>query len=57
LAAADLGLVNNVVVDERCGVDDFDDRSELYRALALVAQEFGGEQQQRRTDSLAPAGA
>ena len=52
-----LGLVDDVVVDERRGVDDLDDRSELYRALALVAEELGGEQQQRRTDSLSPAGA
>ena len=52
-----LGLVNDVVVDERRRVDDLDHRSELDRAIALVAEQLGGEQQQRRTDSLSPAGA
>src|SRR5208282_4744885 len=56
-AAADLGLVNDVIVDERRRVDDLNDGGELYRALALVAEELGREQQQRWTDSLAPAGA
>src|SRR5208282_1525573 len=56
-AAADLGLVNEVIVDERRRVDDLNDGRELYRALALVAEELGREQQQRWTDSLAPAGA
>ena len=44
-------------MDERRGVDDFNDRSELYRAFALVAEQLGREQQQRWTDSFAPAGA
>jgi len=44
-------------VNERRGVDDLDDRSELDRALAFVAEEFGGEQQERGTNALAAAGA
>jgi len=52
-----LGFVNNVVVDKRRGVDDLDNRRELYRAIALVTEKLGGEQQQRWTDSLSAAGA
>src|SRR6266436_248795 len=56
-AAPELGFVNNVVVDKRRGVDDLDNRRELYRAIALVAEKLRGEEQQRWTDSLSPTGA
>ncbi len=56
-AAANLGLVDNVVMDEGSGVDNFNYGGELYRALALVSQEFGGEQQERRTQPFASSGA
>src|ERR1700688_3790804 len=55
-AAASLGLIDDVVMNERRGVNNFNDRGELYRATALVVKKFGGEQQQRGADSLAPAG-
>ena len=44
-APADLGFIDDVVVDERRGVDDLDDGSEFYRAFAFVTEQFGGEQQ------------
>ena len=56
-AAARLGFVDDVVVDERRGVDDLDHRSQLDRALAGVVHQLAGEQQQRRTQPLAAAGA
>ena len=56
-AAAGLGVVDDIVVDERGGVDDLDDGSELHRAIASIAEEFGGEQQERGADALAAASA
>ena len=41
-SAASLGLVDDVVVDQRRGVNDFDDRGELDRARAFVAEQLGG---------------
>ena len=47
-AAAGLGFVDDVVVDQRGGVDDLDDRAQSDGALALVVEELGGEQQAAR---------
>ena len=44
-AAARLGFVDDVVVDQRRGVDDFHHRSQLDRALAGVVHQLAGEQQ------------
>src|SRR5208282_1018734 len=55
-AAADLGLVNNVVVDERGGVDDLDHRGQFYGAISLVAEKFRRKEQEGGTDALASAG-
>jgi hypothetical protein len=55
-AAADLGFVDDVVVNESGGVDDLDDGCELNCARALVAEELGGEEQKGGTDTLAAAG-
>ena len=38
-------------------MDDLDYRRQLYRALALVTEQLGREQQQRRANSLSAAGA
>jgi hypothetical protein len=53
---ADLGFVDDVVVNERCGVDDLDDSRELYGTFALVPEKLSREQQQRGTNTLAAAG-
>ena len=56
-AAANLRLVNDVVVNQRGGVDDLNHRRELDRARAFIAEELRGEQQQRGAYALAAAGA
>ena len=55
--ASRLGFVDDVVVDQRRGVDDFDYRSQLDRPVAGVVHQLAGEQQQRRTQPFAAAGA
>ena len=55
-AAAGVGLVDDVVVDEGGGVEHLDDGAEADAALAGAAEGFGGEQEQQRTDALAAAG-
>jgi hypothetical protein len=39
----------------RSGVNDLDDGREFDRSITLVAEQLGGEQQQRGTNSLAAA--
>jgi hypothetical protein len=56
-AAACLGFVDDVVVDQGRGVNDLDHRAQLDGALAVVVQQLGGEQQQGRAQALAAAGA
>ena len=56
-AAADLGLVNDVVMHQRGGMDDLHHRTQLDGAAPRVAKQLSGEQQQRRTNALAAAGA
>ncbi len=56
-AAAGLGFVDDVVVDQGGGVDDFDHRAELDGAALAVAKQPGGEQEQDGTNALAAAGA
>src|SRR5690606_27047988 len=55
-AAAQVGLVDHVVVEQGGGVDEFDHRRQLVGILALVAQGAGGEQEQHRAQALAAAG-
>jgi hypothetical protein len=50
-----LGLVDDVVVDERGGVDELEYRCVQHRRLAAVAGETRRHQQHRRSDSLAAA--
>ena len=54
-AAARLGLVNDVVVHQRRGVNDLDHRAKPHRAAALVVEQFRRKQKQRRTNPLAAA--
>src|SRR5208337_2994038 len=56
-SAARLRFVDDVVVNQGCGVDDFDHGSELDGALAGVIHQLAGEQQQCGTQALAAAGA
>ena len=55
-AAADLRLVDDVVVHQRGGVNELDDRAVDDVAVALVAQHLRDEQQQGRAEALAAAG-
>jgi hypothetical protein len=55
-AAADVGLVDDVVVDQGCGVEHLDYGAEADARVAGAAEGFGGEQQQQRADALAAAG-
>ena len=54
-AAAGVGAVDDVVVDQRGGVHHLDHRAEADGALARVAEQMRGQQQQRRPDALAAA--
>ncbi len=56
-AAAGLGLVDDVVVNQRGSVNDLDDGAESNGTTSLIVQQLRGKQQQGRTDSLAAAGA
>ena len=55
-AAPQVGVVDDVVVDQRRGVDELDDRGVQDRAVAGVADQPRGHQQHRRADPLAAAG-
>ena len=55
--AANLSLINDVVMDERRGMNNFDNRCELDRARTLVAHQLRGQQQQRRANPLASSSA
>ena len=54
-APTELGVVDDVVVDERGRVDELDDRRIQHGAVALVSGEAGGHQQNRRTHPLPAA--
>ena len=54
-AAPRLGAVDDVVVDERRGVDELDDRRVEHGAVAGVAAEPRRHQQHGRPDALAAA--
>ena len=54
-AAAQLGIVDDVVVDQRRRVDELDHRGVVHVALALVAEKVRPEQEERGPDSLAAA--
>ena len=51
--AADGGFVEDVVVDERGGVDHFDDRGERDVVVAECADRLAGQQQQGRAEAFA----
>ena len=55
-AAAQIGVVDDVVVDERRGVNEFDDRRVQDRPIAGVAAEARRHQQHRGTNALSAAG-
>ena len=55
-AAAGVGFVDDVVVDEGGGVEHLDDGAEADARVGGAAEGFGGEQQQQRADALAAAG-
>ena len=54
-AAAHVGVVDDVVVHERRGVDELDHRGVEHGAIAAVAAQPRGHQQHRRTHALAAA--
>ncbi len=56
-AAAGLRFVDDVVVDQGCGVDDLDHGAQFDGALAGVVHQLAGKQEQRRTQTFAAAGA
>jgi hypothetical protein len=56
-AAPGFGLIDNVVVHQGRGMDDLNYGAEPDRALTLIVEQFCGQQQQCRADSLASAGA
>ena len=55
-AAAGVGFVDDVVVDEGGGVEHLDDCAEADAGLAGAAEGFGGEQEEQWADALAAAG-
>ncbi len=55
-AAAGVGLVDDVVVDEGGGVEHFDDGAEADAGVGGGAEGLGGEQQEQGADALAAAG-
>ena len=54
-AAPQLRLVDDVVVNERRGVNELENRRVEHRALARVASHASGHQQHRRTDPFPAA--
>ena len=55
-AATCAGFVDDVVVDQRCGVQHLDDGAEPDARVRLAVQRLRGKQQQQRTNALAAAG-
>ena len=55
-AAAGVGLVDDVVVDEGGGVEHLDDGAEADAGLTGAAEGLGGEQEESGADSFAAAG-
>ena len=55
LAAALLGTVDDVVMQQRGGVDELDRRGELVVARAVVADELGARERQHRPHALSAA--
>ena len=53
--APEIGAVDDVVVHERRGVDEFDDRGVEDRPIARVAAQARGHQQDGWADALATA--
>jgi hypothetical protein len=55
-AAAALGLVNQIVMDQRGGVDQLDCRSRVQHPIEIIVAELSRQQGQRRADALAARG-
>ena len=55
-AAAEFGLVDDVVVDQGCGVEHLDDGAEADARVRGAAERLGREQQEQRANALAAAG-
>ena len=55
-AAAGVGLVDDVVVDEGGGVEHLDDGAEADAGVAGAAEGLGGEQEEQGADAFAAAG-
>src|SRR6184192_3201973 len=53
-AAARERFIDDIVVYQRGGVDDLNDRSQPYCALTVVSAQFCREQKQRRANALSP---
>ena len=53
--APELRVVDDVVVQQRRGVDELDDDRQLDVPVAFAAERTGGEQHQQRSQPLAPA--
>src|SRR5271166_5345057 len=56
-SASRLGFVNDVVVDQRCGMNDLDHGAKFDGSLAGVVHQLAGEQQQRGAQTFAAARA
>ena len=56
IAAPQLGVIHDVVVQQGGGVDELDDGAEVVHARAVVAAQAGRQDEQRRADALATAG-
>ena len=53
-ATAQVGLVDHVIVKQGRGVDELDHRGQLVRIRAAVVERAGRQQQQHRSQALAP---
>ena len=51
-AAARVGAINHVIVNQRGAVEKFDDSGKVYRALAIRTRVTVGEQKERRAQTL-----
>src|SRR5581483_8043017 len=51
-----LGFVDDIVVNQRGGMDDFNYCTEADRAASFIVEQFRGEKEQGRSNSFASAG-
>ena len=55
--APGVGFVNNVIMHQRGRVNDLHHRAQSNRAASSIVKQFGGEQQQRRTNAFPASSA